>query len=228
MASNDAQLGAVERTHRGAKERRQQSPSGVRLVRDVLVVVVVADVGEGETRSLIDEAAVSAADEREPARPAGEVVLRRSSEEAWSWRRCRRIERQCHRSRRQARSQTSAVRWSVRPPLRCRYQRVLIATLRCAARAVVPQLVRRTRTTYAAVAATARRMGITAPAARLMTTTNSGVLREQYAEAPRLLATMHVEDGDRRSQNRRLERHDATSAAGRVAHIAAAATSSAA
>ena len=75
VSADDAVLGDVELVHAVLDERRQQAPVPLLAVRDVRVVVVLADVVERHARVLIDEAAAAAGDEVERAGLAGEVVL---------------------------------------------------------------------------------------------------------------------------------------------------------
>ena len=75
VSADDAILGDIELVHAVLDERRQHAPVPLLAVRDVGVVVVLADVVERHARVLIDEAAAAAGDEVERSRLAREVVL---------------------------------------------------------------------------------------------------------------------------------------------------------
>ncbi len=70
-------LVGVELVHRALEERREQAPVALAPMRDVVVVVVGADVLERDARVLVGEPAARAAHEPERARLAAEIVLRR-------------------------------------------------------------------------------------------------------------------------------------------------------
>ena len=63
VSADDAILGDVELVHAVLDERRQHAPVPLLAVRDVAVVVVLADVLERHARVLVDEAAAAAGDE---------------------------------------------------------------------------------------------------------------------------------------------------------------------
>ena len=77
VAIDDPKLLAVERLDGAPEQRRKPSPVAGLPMRDVLRLVVRLDMLERRPRGLVHEAAVAAADEREAAGAAGEIVLGR-------------------------------------------------------------------------------------------------------------------------------------------------------